>query len=89
MNNWITLLLAFGIPVGILAAWYLVKEFKEKRQWHKMWNDMENLANIDEGRERWQRFLKETDTEHKIPVSEAENIFKELWRDTRDERKSR
>ena len=46
MNNWTILLLAFGILVGILIVWYAFREFRAKYQWHKMWIDMENLADL-------------------------------------------
>ena len=86
MDNWITLLLAFGIPVGILAAWYAFREFRVKYQWHKMWVDMENLADIDEGRERWHRFLKEDGRGHEAALPKIEDVFQGIWKDTRDER---
>ena len=84
MDNWITLLLAFGIPVGILLAWYAFREFRKRLQWHRMWNDMENLADIDEGRERWHRFLREDGRGHEAALPKIEEVFRGIWKDTRE-----
>ena len=54
-----------------------------------MWVDIENIADIDEDRERWHKFLREDGSEDKIALPKTEEIFQGIWKDTRDEREKR
>ena len=89
MSNLTILLLALGISAGILLVRYAIREFRKRLRWHRMWEDLVDIADKDEGRERWHRFLREDDNEHKIPLPKIEKMFQGMWKDTRDERKNR
>ena len=89
MNDLMILLLAFGIPLAILLVWYAVREFLEYLRWHRMWKDLVDIADIEEGRKRWHRFLREDGRGHEAALPKIEEVFQGMWRDTRDEREKR
>ena len=88
MNDLAILLLAIGIPAGILLVWYAVREFQCRLRWRRMWADMVDITDMDEGRERWHRFLKEGGKGHKIALPKTEGIFQGIWRGTRNEKEN-
>ena len=87
MNDLLTLLLAFGIPVAILLVLYELHQFWERLRWKRMWKDLADIANENQGRKRWHRFLREEGYEETIPLPKVEEMFQRMWKDTRDERK--
>ena len=86
MSDLTLLLLALGIPIGLLLVWYVVRELLKRLRWDRMWKDLLDIADMDEGRERWHRFLRDDGSEHQIALPETEKIFQGMWRDTRSER---
>lgn len=86
MSDLSTLLLAFGISLAIFLLWHVVREIRSRLRWNRMWKDLVDIDDIDEGRERWHRFLREDGNEHKIPLPKIEEIFQGMWRDSRLER---
>ena len=86
MNDLFTLILAFGIPVAILLVLYEVHEFRERLRWKRMWKDLANITDMDEGRKRWYRFLIEEGYEETIPLPKVEEMFQEMWKDTRPQK---
>ena len=86
MSDLSILLLAFGIAVVLLLVWHVVREIRSRLRWNRMWKDLVVIADMNEGRERWHRFLREDGNEHKIPLPKAEEMFQKMWKDTRDER---
>ena len=50
MNDLFALILAFGIPVSIVLVLYEVHELRERLRWNRMWKDLANIADMDEGR---------------------------------------
>ena len=88
MNELFTLILAFGIPVAILLVWYSLLEFWEHLRWKRMWKDLANIADMDDGRVRWRQFLREEGYEDKITLRQIEETFQSAWQKTRPEKGS-
>lgn len=84
MNDLLTLLLAFGIPVAILLVLYELHQFWERLRWKRMWKDLADIANEDQGRKRWHQFLREEGYEETIPLPKVEEMFQRMWKDTRN-----
>lgn len=75
MNDLFILILAFGIPVSILLLLYQIHEFRESQRWKRLRKDLADIANMDKGRVRWHRFLREEGYEETIPLPKAEEMF--------------
>lgn len=86
MSDMTILLLAIGIPSGLLLVRYAIYKFRNLLRWNRMWKDMLKITDMSEGREIWHRFLRDDGNEHQIAWPETEEIFQGMWRDTRAER---
>lgn len=89
MNDLFILILAFGIPVSILLLLYQIHELRESQRWKRLRKDLADIAEMDKGRVRWHRFLREDGRGHEAALPKIEEVFRGIWKDTRDERKSR
>ena len=87
MDNLTILLLALGILAVLLLVWYAVHKIRERLRWARMWVDLRDITDKDEGRDRWHRFLRDEGCEDKIALPKVEEMFQGMWKDTRDERK--
>ena len=87
MDNLTILLIGFGVPAGILLVWYAFHKIRDRLRWARMWVDLRDIADKDEGRERWHQFLRDEGCEDKIALPKVEEMFQGMWKDTRDERK--
>ena len=86
MDNLTILLLALGIPAVLLLVGYAVLKIRDRLRWARMWVDLRDITDKDEGRERWHQFLRDEGCEDKIALPKAEEMFQGMWKDTRDER---
>ena len=84
MNDLAILLLAFGIPVSIVLVLYALHEIWERLRWKRVYKDLADIADMDEGRKRWRRFLREEGYEDKITLRQMEETFQSVWKNTRN-----
>ena len=89
MDNLTILLLALGILAVLSLVWYAVREIQNRLRWSRMWEDLRDITDMDEGRERWHQFLREDGREDKIALPEMEKMFQGIWKDTMDKRDDR
>ena len=84
MNDLFILILAFGIPVAIVLVYCEIHEFREHQRWKRVYKDLADIADMDKGRVRWHRFLREEGYEETIPLPKVEEMFQRIWKDTRN-----